>query len=120
MALCETEFQMPRRTAFSRDGGGGGTSISRGLRGLGLASSLEAKFGVRSPNKRKNLGSSGTTRGKNWDMIPRIFYFFCSDVFWKNKFNSEFNRKLEHQTWKTGWKNINAYDTDLYEKIQHP
>ena len=26
-------------------------------------------FGPRSPNKRKNLGSSGTTRGKNWDRI---------------------------------------------------
>ena len=32
--------------------------------GLGLASSWEAEFGARSPNKRKNLGSSGTTRGK--------------------------------------------------------
>ena len=35
-----------------------------------MASRLEEKFGVKSPNKRKNLGSSGTTRGKNWDIIP--------------------------------------------------
>ena len=38
--------------------------------GLDLASGLEAKFGVRSPNKRNNLGSFGTTRGKNLDIIP--------------------------------------------------
>ena len=31
---------------------------------MDLASSLEAKFGVRSPNKTKNLRSSGTTGGK--------------------------------------------------------
>ena len=28
------------------------------------------KVQPRSPNKRKNLGSSGTSRGKNWDIIP--------------------------------------------------
>ena len=38
--------------------------------GLNLASVLEEKFGVRSPNKRKNLGSSGAKMGKNWDIIP--------------------------------------------------
>ena len=27
------------------------------------------KFGVRSPNKRKSLGRSGTTIGKKWDII---------------------------------------------------
>ena len=38
--------------------------------GLDLASGLEAKFGVRSPNKKKSLGSSVITRCKNWDIIP--------------------------------------------------
>ena len=38
--------------------------------GLALASSLEAKFEARSPKRKKNLGSSGTTRGKNLDRIP--------------------------------------------------
>ena len=37
-------------------------------------SSLEAKFGARSqsssPSKRKNLGSSVTTRRKSWGKIP--------------------------------------------------
>ena len=44
---------------------------------LALASSLEAKFGVKSPNKKKNLGSSGTTKGKKWDIIQekRILYY---------------------------------------------
>ena len=37
--------------------------------GLDLASSLEARFGARSPNKRKNLGNSCATRGKNLDRI---------------------------------------------------
>ena len=41
-------------------------------RGLDLVSSLEAKFGVRSPNKRRNLGSSDAEIGKNWDIIPSI------------------------------------------------
>ena len=49
--------------------GPSGTSISRG-RGLDLASSLGAKFGTRLPNKWENFGSSGTTRGKNWNRIP--------------------------------------------------
>ena len=54
----------------------------RGEEGLDLASSLEAKFGVRSPNKRKNLGSSGTTRSKNLDIIPvkDNLIFFCLDI----------------------------------------
>ena len=39
---------------------------------MDLASSLEAKFGVKSSNKRKNLGSSGTTIGKSWGIIPSI------------------------------------------------
>ena len=37
--------------------------------GLDLASSLEVKFGAISPDRRKNLGSSGATGGKNWDRI---------------------------------------------------
>ena len=37
--------------------------------GLDLASTLEAKFGATSPNKKKNLVGCGTTRGKNWDRI---------------------------------------------------
>ena len=53
----------------------------RGRGGLDLSSSLEAKFRVRSPNKRNNLGSSGTTRGKNWDIIPgKRILFICLDV----------------------------------------
>ena len=78
--------------------------------GLGPGLNLEAKFGARSPNKRKNLGSSGGTKSKNWDIIPgkRILYFFVG------KINSEFYNKLEHQTWKTGWKNING--NDVYKK----
>ena len=39
---------------------------------MDLASSLEAKFGVRSLNKRRNLGSSGVTIGQNYDIIPSI------------------------------------------------
>ena len=50
---------------------GAGTSI-RKSRGLDLASRLEAKFGVRSRNKRKNMGRSGTTRGKKWDIFRVI------------------------------------------------
>ena len=44
----------------------GGTSTLRGQGGSDLASSLEAKFGAMWPNKRKNLGKSVNTRGKNW------------------------------------------------------
>ena len=36
---------------------------------LDLATTFETKFGARSPNKKKNLGGCGTTRGKNWDRI---------------------------------------------------
>ena len=69
----------------------GGTSILGSRGGLDLASSLEAKFGVRSPNKRKNLGSSGTTIGKNWDIIPSIQ---------ENTQNSvTIHRDLPHRFW---------------------
>ena len=44
--------------------------VRRSGEGLDLASSLEEKFGIRLPNKMKNLGSSGTTRGKNLDIVP--------------------------------------------------
>ena len=37
--------------------------------GLDLPSNLEAKFEIRSPNKRGNLGSSGTIRGKKWKIM---------------------------------------------------
>ena len=57
--------------------------IGRSEGGLDLASSLSANFGVRSPNKMKNLGSSGTTRGKNWDIISgkRIAYYLFRCYF---------------------------------------
>ena len=49
---------------------------------LDQASNLEAKFGVRSPNKRENLGSSGTTMGKKWDIIQgkRILRYLLGNV----------------------------------------
>ena len=43
----------------------GGASTLVGRWGLDLASSLEKKFGARSPNKGESLGSSGTIRGNN-------------------------------------------------------
>ena len=50
---------------FELENGGGG-----GGGGLDLTSSLEAKFGAISPNKRKNLGSSVTTRRKRSKKVP--------------------------------------------------
>ena len=74
-----------------------------------MASSLEAKFGARSRDNRKNLGSSG--------IIPQGFSHVQFQSIWKNHFNSEFYNKLEYQTWKTGWKKIN--DTDTREYTAH-
>ena len=50
---------------------------------MDLASSLEARFGVRSPIKRKNLESSCATRSKNWDIIPgkRFLYYLFRCYF---------------------------------------
>ena len=81
--------------------GQGGTSIL----GLYLASSLEAKFGVRSPNKRKNLGSSGTTRDKNWDIIPgkRILYWLLRCY------------KRIHRLWES----TEIFHTDYFPYIWH-
>ena len=47
-----------------------------------MASRFEEKFGVRSPNKRKNLGSSGTTRGKKLGHNPgeRESYLICLNI----------------------------------------
>ena len=53
----------------------GGVLSNKEVGGLGLTSSLEAKFGARSgqvhvPNKSENLGSSVTTRRKSWEKVP--------------------------------------------------
>ena len=71
----------------------GGTSILAGRRGgLDLASTLEAKFRIRSPNKRKNLGSSGTTTGKNSDIIrgKRIFIICLVVTFCFQYYHTDF------------------------------
>ena len=66
--LCPIEDEQREFTSIFILGGQGA---------LDQASNLEAKFGARSANKKKNLGSSGNTRGKTWDRIPgkRILYY---------------------------------------------
>ena len=60
LLLNLAEFDAQRVLPYMRSGAGGGG----GGEGLDLASTLVAKFGVRSPNKRKNLGNSCTTIGR--------------------------------------------------------
>ena len=66
------------------------SEVGVGGGGLDLASSLEARFGVRSPNKRKNLGSSSTTIGKNFYIIPSIQ---------ENTLPMRIHRDLPHRFW---------------------
>ena len=54
---------------WGREGERGGEGRWEGL-DPDFASSLELKYVVSSPNKRKNLRSSGTIKGKNWAWFP--------------------------------------------------
>ena len=73
---------------------------------MDLASSLEAKFGVRSLNKRKSLGRSGTTRGKKWDITrDRESYIICLDV--TLNLTREYN--ADENSWRSSTQILGSY-----------
>ena len=68
----------------------GGTSISGGPGGLGpgieFRGKIWGKVQSNSPNKRKNLGSSVTTRCKNWERITILGAFGVISEIQRAKF----------------------------------
>ena len=73
MTVCDRNFDLLHCRTSHLASPGGYFQIRRSG-GLDLTSSLEAKFGARSgqvhQTKRKNLGSSVTTRRKSWEKVP--------------------------------------------------
>ena len=126
---CLPPYRSPSAVLHIAYTGPGGTSISGGGGGLGphikFGGKIWSKVQPSSPNKRKNLGSSVTTRRKSWEKIPILgviseiqrakFAVFVTYIFgdklWDPTRISEANYgakpprppNMEVPLWDTGW-----------------